>query len=100
MTRPKKDEYAVGKVKNEIFIKNFYTRNILRKDGPWLTLDAKKYDKLRDTFDTIIFHNQDTGESFLMYADVFDSLRIEYNLGHGRSYKVLQNKFEKIMKGI
>ena len=81
-------ETAVGHIKNSTLLKTVHQWNVLRLPELSFTFDAKHYDNLRKYINYIKVRVQETGKTYGITAQDFDRLKLSYDYGNGKGYRV------------
>lgn len=90
--------YRVGHIKNSTLLKTISQRNILRFPELRLTIDAKHYDNLRRYISYIKIIIKDTGTTYGITAEDFDRLKLPYDYGNGKGYRVALKNWGTLSK--
>lgn len=76
-----------GTVQDFVFIKHIKRRNILWHPVPSLTISKPLYDSHRRYF-RLVRLIMDSGDIYELPAETFDRIKVEYDYGNGKNYRV------------
>lgn len=92
----KAQNWAVGFVRDGVFLKFIWAKNVLRLPEPSFTVDRNHYNELRPQFTIVHFMIRDFTEVYEISAADFDKYRVPYDYGAGWNYRVAITHFKKV----